>query len=477
MKIKNILFLFFICAIFLLITLVPLNIKAQSISQNLQNSTIEIDDIYTIYLPSLLKNYPRTNVFGITMAQLTEAQGIIPIAEAGTTWTRRSLNWAEIEPIEGQRNWNTNFEQELIRANNLGIRTILIIENTPSWALKPGFNCGPVASDKFPLFGNFVYDTVKRYSVEPYNVQYWELWNEPDVAGFLGCWGDPNDKKYYGGKYYGQMLTYVYTKFKEANPLSQVLVGGLLLDCDPNNPPSGRTCVESKFLQGILEAGGGPYFDGVSFHAYDYYRSLGQYGNSNWNSSSNANGPVSIKKSEYLTDILNRYGVSSKYLLNTETALFYGPNVDYPLCVEDAPPELEETKAYYVIHSYATSVAYKYRANIWYAAFGGRCAAMFNSDLSPLPAFNAYRFAINKLEEANFIRDVTEFSGIMGYEFQIPGRKLWVIWSKDGLDHPITLPKEPVLINKVGPDGIAVQIANTVSLTVGLSPYFIEFSN
>ncbi|HEX9090337.1 MAG TPA: hypothetical protein VF831_02555, partial [Anaerolineales bacterium] len=165
------------------------------------------------------------------------------------------------------------------------ITPIMLIGDTPDWALKTGFTCGAVAQDKFPALANFAYDLVKRYSVPPFNVRYWELWNEPDAAGLLGCWGDPTDRDYYGGYYYGQMIKAVYPSIKLADPQAQVLVGGLLLDCnpDPNFPqPPPKDCTPSKFLKGILESGAGPYFEGVSFHAYDYYSGTGTYWNPNW---------------------------------------------------------------------------------------------------------------------------------------------------------------------------------------------------
>jgi hypothetical protein len=39
----------------------------------------------------------------------------------------------------------------------------------------------------------------------------------------------------FGGEYYGNMLKIVYPAIKSADPQAQVLVGGLLLDCDPVN--------------------------------------------------------------------------------------------------------------------------------------------------------------------------------------------------------------------------------------------------
>jgi hypothetical protein len=430
-----------------------------------------------VYLPVVFKNYPWQSVFGITIYTLDEAGGLPQIAQAGTDWTRIGLIWQAIEPSPGDRFWNTELEQGLIRAKSLGVEPIMLIEGTPKWALKSGFKCGAVAEDKFPALGQFAYDLVKRYSAPPYNVRYWEVWNEPDAAGILGCWGDPSDTQYYGGYYYGQMLQAVYPRMKEADPGAQVLVGGLLLDCDPVNPPAGRTCVESKFLNGILESGAGPYFDGVSFHAYDFYYGKGTYGNGNWHSSSSTTGPVSIAKSNYLKSVLSEYGYGEKYLLNTETAVFWGGNVMDPPCLapQDLVPNIEATKVYYVVQSYAVAVAEGWRANVWYSAFGVRCSGLLNSNLSPKAGYYAYQFTQQKLGEALFVRQISEYGGVMGYEYETPAGKLWVVWALDGQAHILNLPELPLEVNRVGEDGQAVKELNTLSIILEDSPLFIEF--
>lgn len=428
-----------------------------------------------VYLPFVLKNYPLQNVFGITLYSMDGAGGLNEAALAGTVWTRNAFIWSNIEPSMGERNWDLNLQQGLINAASLGLQPIMLIESTPDWALKVGYNCGAVAEDKFIALGQFAYDLVARYSAPPYNVRYWELWNEPDVEGALGCWGDVSDPSYYGGGYYGEMLKAVYPRIKEADPRAQVLVGGLLLDCDPQNPPVGKDCVSSKFLEGILASGAGSYFDGVSFHAYDFYTGKGSYVNDNWHSSSSTTGPASIAKTRYLKDVLAEYGYGLKYLMSTETAVFYGPNVMDPLCDPNAPPEVEITKVDYVIHSYAVAVAQGWKANVWYSAFGVRCSGLLNIDRTSKPAFIAYQFARQKLGEALFIRSISEYPGVMGYEYEITGRKLWVLWSLDGQQRLITLPNEPVEVNRVGEDGVAVLETSTNPITINLSPIFIEF--
>ncbi|MBN1535638.1 MAG: hypothetical protein JW908_02815 [Anaerolineales bacterium] len=432
---------------------------------------------YYAFMPVIMNKSPLQTVFGVTMKKFNAESGVNQIAEAGISWAREDFIWESIEPTEGERNWDTTLEQELITAATLNIKPIMVIGGTPDWALKAGFPCGAVAQDKFPALGEFVYDLVKRYSAPPYYIRYWELWNEPDAAGILGCWGDTSDPNYYGGEYYGQMLQFIYPYIKAADPQAQVLVGGLLLDCDPVNPPYGMDCTSSNFIKGILESGAGNSFDGVSFHAYDYFSGLGTYNFVNWNSSSSETGPSAIAKGRYLKSALNQYGFGSKYLMSTETAVFYGPNVPTPPCAPDAPAEVEVTKVYHLIHSFASAIAEGYKTNIWYSAIGVRCSGLLNTDLSTKPAYEAYKFAYSKLGDAAFTQQITLDAQVMGYEYRLSNRKLWVLWSKDGADHAVTLPKMPLVVNKVGSDGMAVQETNTTSLTVGINPYFIEFTN
>ncbi|HEX9090336.1 MAG TPA: hypothetical protein VF831_02550, partial [Anaerolineales bacterium] len=243
----------------------------------------------------------------------------------------------------------------------------------------------------------------------------------------------------------------------------------------PQPPP--KDCTPSKFLKGILESGAGPYFDGVSFHAYDYTTGTGtgKYGNLNWQSMSDTTGPVLIAKTNYLRALLAQYGFSQKYLLNTETAVFWGPNQDDPPCALNAPADVELTKVYYVIQTYAAAIAEGLKANIWYAPLGGRCAALLNPDLSPKPAYNAYEFALQELKKAIYLRQITEYPQVMGYEYLVDGKTLWVLWPLDGGSHTITLPKLPLEVNRIGDDGLPVQETSTNPLTIDLAPRFIEF--
>ncbi|MCU0489936.1 MAG: hypothetical protein MUE67_13450 [Anaerolineales bacterium] len=300
--------------------------------------------------PTPLPYLPETPVWGIETYYLGPDPSLDLVKESGAFWVRRNaLLWSEVEAEQGARNWQalSGLELELQNAAAEGLQVILVVRSTPTWAQSlEGSFCSPPTAESLAAFGNFLRDAVARYSLPPYNVQYWEIGNEPDVAAGLvasdspfGCWGQAGDP-YYGGGAYAEILKAVYPSIKLANPQAQVLVGGLLLDCDPRNPPeipagSGniKDCTPARFLEGALQNGAGDFFDGISFHAYDYYAGQpGVYNNANWASASDTTGPVLIAKTSYLRQLLEQYGLPGKALYNTEAALLCGRDGSEPEC-------------------------------------------------------------------------------------------------------------------------------------------------
>jgi hypothetical protein len=425
-------------------------------------------------------------VMGIELYQVTPGGGVELAQQAGAFWTRRNaLLWSDVEPEKGNRNWAAlaELEKEMITASESGLQLILIVRSTPGWAQAlTGSKCGPIAPDSLADFAAFMFDAVQRFSPPPYNVKYWELGNEPDIPylGFdpesqFGCWGDP-DNPYFGGTYYADMLKAVYPQVKAADSQAQVLVGGLLLDCDPTNPPetsagSGqlKDCTSSNFLEGVLINDGGEYFDGVSFHAYDYYQGgLGKYSNSNWHSAWNTTGPVLIAKARYLSDLLGRYGYPDKFLIDTELALLCGRDGSEPEC---QAPEYEKTKASYVAQAYSSTAAQRLLGSLWYNLFGWRGSGLITASAQPLEAYDAFAASARFLEGAAFTGKVEQFPGVTGYAFDRIGERLWILWSLDGQDHPIHLDQLPAAIVDVGGNTIPV----SQDITVTVMPVYITW--
>jgi hypothetical protein len=391
----------------------------------------------------------------------------------GVAWTRRPLlSWARVEPSEGARNWAavSALENDLNIAAKNKLKVLLLVRDTPDWAqARPNTACGPVRADKFAAFGTFLRDAVARYSKAPFNVVHFEIGNEPDVdpavvpgnSGF-GCWGNPADP-YFGGGVYGEMLKVIHPQLKAGSAKAQLLVGGLLLDCDPNSPPAGRDCRESRFLEGILQAGGGPFFDAVSFHAYDFYGFAERvYVNPGWGAAWNTTGPVVTQKAQFLRDVMAKFGVS-KPLMASEIAV---------ICWDCAatPPEFERTKANYVPQSMAAAKAAGVINAVWFCWEGWFGSGMLDIAGQPTAALTAFRVASAALGRAVFVRERSDLPNAQVYEFRRGGTKFVVAWPRAGEPVQVALPFSPTRITNAL--GEQQPLSKTLTLS---SPLYIEF--
>lgn len=428
---------------------------------------------------------------GIQVHRIEEPGESELFSQSGATWSRFDyFHWDEIEPTNLPPDsyfWETVNEEALKAATQGKFTTIGIILYSPDWAQKyKDTACGPIAEKAFDDFADFMGALVSRYSQPPFNVKYWEVGNEPDVdhsfvpgnSGY-GCWGEKEDPNY-GGGYYGEMLKAVYPAVKAADPEAKLLVGGLLMDCDPVNPPetspnSGelKDCTSSKFLEGILTAGAGDSFDGISYHAYDYYYGApGSYGNEGWHSAANVTGPTLIAKTRYIQSVLESEGILDKELLNTEVAVICGRDGNEPICKAD---DFTNTKAYYIAQAYAAALAEGIRANIWYSLTGWRGSGLVDQNLTPTSAYEAYQFIASELDGAQYQGPVDEYEGVMGYKFTNKGKAIWLVWSLDQESHKITLPVAYQAAYDVFGNPVADDSLSSKELEVSISPVFIEW--
>lgn len=440
--------------------------------KSIESFTHSISTSRQVFIPLVAVPMPQTP-FGAFLDAPTTDNGLSEMMSANVSWVHLPFSWKAVEPQVGQRNWAavSGFENILRAAASKRVNAIIYLQDTPAWALKAGFVCGAVAPTKFADLGRFITDFVARYSSPPFNVKYFELWSEPDSpsipTSWLGCWGDPSDPTYYGGGYYGEMLKTAYPAIKAAYPSAQVIFGGLLLDCDP------AIChmPVNRFFEGALADGAGNFFDGIAFHAYDYYQfAPGQYYSPNWGAAWNTTGPALLSKTAYLRQALAQYHISGKYILNTELAMLCGTTGLETACVT---PDHQKTVAIYLIQAYAAGIADGLRANIWYSVAGWRGSGLIDANQQPSPVYWAFANARTQIGEASFIRSITEFPGIHGYEFNHSGHRIWVLWSVTSVGNPHTV--NTGSIPSAILDMYGNSLAPSTSLNVGLEPVFVVF--
>ena len=116
--------------------------------------------------------------------------------QLGYGWVRDGLSWAGIEPQKGQWSWGPA-DQIVKNALDQKLGFLPLLAYTAPWAEStPGKDKSPPANVQD--WEDFVEHVVSRYSSPPFNLRYFQVWNEPTIeAGFwLGTPRDYIDRVY-----------------------------------------------------------------------------------------------------------------------------------------------------------------------------------------------------------------------------------------------------------------------------------------
>jgi hypothetical protein len=364
-----------------------------------------------------------------------------------------------VEPIAGAGyNWS-EYDAILSAIGQRGLSTILVISGTPDWAaVDPGnLPSGPIRPEFLDEFAAFIDAAVRRYSIPPYNVQHWELFNEPDgtspsYLGVIGTWGN------YGAEY-AQMLSVVYPAIKQADPGAKVLLGGLAYS---NFLPSGP--FNRAFLDHVLAAGGGAYFDVFNFHYYETQAS-------EWSGF----GLDLLGKVNYLRAKLAEYGLSGKPMIVSEAGAFGTDD-----------QEGQEPQSQYVPKLYLRGLSANLMSVVWYSLNDEGHATVLMPNGEPRLAHKAFKVMQSNLVDARFERlllpgevGLTEGAGgaFEGYSLRKVGQqgRIWVAWMNSGTGHiSIALPALAVIDVLGNRYSVAAGEDGRVHVPLGTSPLYME---
>lgn len=378
---------------------------------------------HSLYLPIVLHNvnlHPDPTVFGMQIYSIIPPTHLYYpyLIESQADWVRTILYWNWVEPVNltpDGYNWTNPDNYLSLALADMGNRNLIVtVRNVPEWAAEhPNGVLYPAA---LPEFAEFMGALVERYDGDGLDdapgspvINYWEMYNEPDNGSSLWepSWGD------YGAEY-AQMLQAIYPAVKNANPQAQLVFGGLALDWFEDQ---GGTFVE-HFLDDVLAAGGGDYFDVMNFHIYP---SLAP----NWTTQG-----VGLKeKAEFVRQTLATYGLS-KAMIVTEAG-WYGD--DQPVGWPTGP----EVQASYVVQFFTQSLAADVDVTIWFMLHD--VAADFTFGLitnsnPPMtrPSYTVYQTAVAELSMAQFQRQLppaeTGTEWMEAYQFSRNGRPYYVAW-------------------------------------------------
>lgn len=428
----------------------------------------------------------QTSVLGGELGATEISTSAYRAAQGGVTWTRyNQYNWWKVERYRGDRYWEGEAvaETRLAQMSAAGLTPIMVIHGTPGWAQAvQGSFCGPIANEDLDAFGNFMFDLVTRFSKPPYNVQYYEIYNEPDVDPSLvgpyspfGCWGDEDDTQYYGGDDFGRMFQVIYPRIKQANPNAQVLIGGLLLECDNThtyNPP--RSCASASFLKGLLTTGADS-FDIISYHGYplrgaarvDWERDYELWRH---------RGGVVLGKLDFIRAAFAAANKPMKPVLLTEAGLLCwreGGCDDNP-STEASPAELQADQANYAMRLFPRAQANGIMGALWYtySGPGWRDSGVLDANQNPRPAYYTFQLLSRAMTGATHTGSIWEHNGgLEGYVYVKGSTSYTFLWSNNSNVYPYSFPAGGRLYNKLGQE---IPAPTNGQLTVGFEPVMIQ---
>ena len=132
-----------------------------------------------------------------------------------------------------------------------------------------------------------------------------------------------------------------------------------------------------------------------------------------------------------------------------------------------------ELQADFIVQTYLRSWGLNLWGAIWYTLEDSqwRQTGMFTGS-APRPAYNAFVFMTTELKDAIIGPAITQFSGLRGYEFTNVTKRIWVLWSPNGITgKQITLPANVYKIY----DKYGAPISITGSSVNIIHPTYIEF--
>jgi len=358
--------------------------------------------------------------------------------ELGASWVRIPIYWKDLQPTENTPiDWDA-LDAGFQRLADNGLRPIVDIYQIPTWSamehptLHDHPTCGPVRPDKMAAYTGFLQELVRRYSKPPYNVKYWELYNEPDKIHTLapninigGCFGQIWYDEYV------RMLKAGYEAIKAVDPDAVVANGGLAHDwfyffkTDPTWDYPNDGLFDPYFMDEVIgKRRAGDWFDVFNFHTYYAWRWYWEY---------YGYGKDVLAKYNYMKEQLAGYGYGDKPIIITEVGMrSYDP---------DNPQEIsEQSQARYVLKLFARLLTVMIdRPFIWYSlrdtgpysVSSTNSHGLIRNDGTFKPAYHVYHFGVQQFTGARFVGMTGDYGNtIEGYRYEKNGKEFWVMWYK-----------------------------------------------
>lgn len=319
--------------------------------------------------------------------------------EAGIGWRRFNIKWSSYEKDKA------HLDKVIMEANKRNINVlVMIIMGEYSVFPEQG-----VKSKKFRKtiqdFEKFVAEVSGRYDGDSIKdapgspvVSYWQIENEE--TGPAHFWKRKKFSNLPGpASGYVKVLQAAYKAIKANQPEAKVVLGGLG-GYDRNN-----------YLEGILKADGGKYFDIMDFHIYLDFPSFWRV----------------IKVEKRITrfrDLLKKYGLSKPIWATEMTTGQQALNKKMP------QSEKENILAGLVVKRYVVLLSEGVEKAFWkYFDTPKVPGSLLNADLSPRLAYKAYGTMIKKIGGFSGVEDMSK-GDLKVFKFRYDKKEVFIVWAE-----------------------------------------------
>jgi hypothetical protein len=200
------------------------------------------------------------------------------VQRVGAGWIRIGIYWSVIQRRGPTSYYWAPFDRVVQAARRRNLEILGTIFSAPTWARAPGASrTAPPANPA--AFGAFAGQVARHFG--PLGVHAYEIWNEPNIAGFWA--GGPDPARY------AQLLRASYRAIKRADRSATVVSAGLSPDAS-YGAVDAQSMNPLTFLQRMYASGARGSMDAVGWHPYNFPWGLGFYTWSAW-SQMNATSP------------------------------------------------------------------------------------------------------------------------------------------------------------------------------------------
>lgn len=282
-----------------------------------------------------------------------------------------------------------------------GISTYCIVMGVPKWMVAgstEGQQRPQLLMPRLDAWSAALEHVVARQKQA--GIHTWEIWNEPNIPTFWSPEPNPAD--------YARLLIASYKVIKRVDPQATVLGCSL---AGPNGP---RWRKPYEFVEEVLKHGGGQAMDAISIHPYRQ--------------------PRTPEESGYLEDLQEISDLTAKY---GRRLPMWITEVGWPT---DPAGSSESRSAQLLVRSHALALSRDVRNIAWYdyrddgldPTYNEHHFGILYNDLTPKPAYFAYRTFATELAGLGFQRELPAGDGVSVLLFGNGKRHAVVAWSHRG---------------------------------------------